>query len=165
MPSNFGEVATRRLSPVVGNFEARTAALVAEAKQAREAEFVHDTRHVISQMREREAVLARWPVWHNPIKRHGFAEQVQREQRLTRSALQRIHGIEAGNADGETLIRLLVEARHGKVTPELLADLPAQDRSELHQISMAYAKMFGGRRVRAYLIAHPDRPAIVDEIG
>ncbi|UUR08124.1 hypothetical protein [Sphingomonas glaciei] len=162
---NFGEVATRRLSPVVGNFEARTADLVAEAKQAREAEFVHDTRRLISQMREREAVLARWPVWHNPFKRHGFAEQVQREQRLTRDALQHMHGIETGNANGETLIRLLVEARHGKVTPELLADLPAQDRSELHQISMAYAKMFGGRRVRAHLMAHPDRPAIVDEIG
>lgn len=162
---NFGVVAKRRLLPVVGDFVARTVELVAEARQAREAEFVRDTRRLISQMRERDAVLAHWPVWHNPFKRLGFAEQVRIEQRLTRDALRRMHGIDAAHASGEALIRLLIEARHGEVTPELLADLPAQDRSELHQINMAYAKKFGGRRVRAYLSAHPDRPAILDEIG
>lgn len=163
--TNFGEVATRRLRPVVGDFAARTAKLVAEAKQAREADFVHDTRRFISEMRERDAVLARWPVWHNPFKRQGFAEQVRTEQRLTRDALRSVHGIDVAHASGEALMRLLIEARHGEVTPKLLESLPAQDRSELHQINMAYAKKFGGRRVRAYLVAHPDHPPVLDEIG
>lgn len=162
---NFGEVARRRLMPVVCDFAARTADLVAEATRAREAEFIRDTRRLVSQMREADAVLAHWPVWHNPFRRHGFAEQVQIEQKLTRDALRRMHGTDAAGISGEALVRLLVGARHGKVTADLLEDLPVEDRSELHQIRMAYAKKFGGRRVRAYLLAHPDRPAILDEIG
>lgn len=162
---NFGVVASRQLTPRKGDFAARTAELLAEAERAHEAEFIRETRRLVSQLRDADAVLERWPIWHNPFKRHGFAEQVRMEQKLTRDALRRMHGIDAAGTSGEALIRLLIKARHGEITPDLLESLPAHDRSELHQIRMAYAKQFGGKRVRAYLLAHPDRPAVLDYLG
>jgi hypothetical protein len=160
---NFGEVATRRLIPVVGDFRSRTAELVAEVERAQAKELAFNTRQLVTAIRDADAVLSLWPETHNPENRQQFRDMIRLDREMTRDAMQRMYGLFEAELDGEALVERVIRARHGRVVPELAESLPFQECTEVHQFRLQYALTFGGPRVEAYLEGATGRPSILDD--
>jgi hypothetical protein len=160
---NFGEVATRRLIPVVGDFRSRTAELVAEVERAQAKELAFNTRQLVTAIRDADAVLSLWPETHNPANRQQFRDMIRLDREMTRDAMQRMYGLFEAELDGEALVERVIRARHGRVVPELAESLPFQECTEVHQFRLQYALTFGGPRVEAYLEGATGRPSILDD--
>jgi hypothetical protein len=162
----FSTRATRLLSACGNRFDHATTKRVLESRRAAEAEqFRNETIRRVCELRELREALQLWPVWLRPFSRSFFADHVALTFKLTRDALQRMHGIDASYASDDELYRLYATARHPGEIVDLMTPLRPNDRSELHQMKIAFAKRFGGRKVRARFLEHPDRPAILDDLG
>jgi hypothetical protein len=156
---DFGTTATRLLQARSDRFDHAGVRLIRERRAAeRDEAYLSDTRRIICELREKQQALALWPLWVNPLRRMLFSGFVRHDRKAARQAMKRMHGVDVDAARGEALYRIIAHARHPGEPEKALQPIEPAAFTDLHKVSIAYARRFGGKALVDRFAGHPEPP-------
>jgi hypothetical protein len=156
---DYGTQATRRLRASADQYDpAATARIAARVRAERKAALLAETREVVTVLRELDVALALWPWWRNPEKRTHFCLLADTYVDSARAAVARAAPGKARGLTGERLCERFAQVRLGHDAALALQYPPSSERPAVYKLAVAYARKFGGARVREAL-AHVPPPS------
>jgi hypothetical protein len=155
---DYGTQATRRLKASADQYDpAATARVAARVRAERKAALLAETREVVTVLRELDVALSLWPWWRQREKRTRFCLFADTYVDSARAAVARAAPGEAAGLTGERLCERFAQVRLGHEAALALEYPPSLERPAVYKLAAAYARKFGGRRVREAL-AHVPLP-------
>ena len=158
---DYGTQATRRLIARADRYDPADTARVAERVHAeREAARLAETRQVVVALRELDLALSLWPRWRHPSERRRFRLLAGTYVDAARMAVAReLPALgELSGLSGERLCEHFARARLGDEAALALDPAAPAERTAMHKLAIAYARKFGGPRLRNALAHVPPPP-------
>ena len=165
---DYGTQATRRLKASADQYDPLATARVAPRVRAeREAALLAETREVVTVLRELDVALSLWPWWRNPEERTRFRLFADTYVYFARVAVSRTAPGEDPGLTGERLCERYAQVRLGHNARLALDEYPPslERTSGVYKLAIAYARKFGGPRVRDALAHVPTPPETLLRTG
>jgi hypothetical protein len=163
---DYGTQATRLLRASTHRYDAAaTAQVAARVRAERDAALLADTRQVVTALRELDLAWSLWPWWRHPAKRTRFRLLADTYVDAARSAVARAGASRVSHLSGELLCERFAQVKLGKDAGRALDRSAPVERTAMHKLAIAYARRFGGPRVRKALVHVPPPPEALLRTG